>query len=147
MQNQICREFFSSLLKQKLDAIFIFDMLLPLTQSITKSVRDAKSKARSIIDKEFGSPISDVAGYGLRHSQLNEAEEVIKDSFKISQEGNLAKVVLETAKSSQTSLKKNFDINVEFESETIEKLQMISDLYSKGPIAVTENLIALTEGS
>ncbi len=132
-------------LKQKLDAIFVFDMTSPLIQSVRKSILAAKTKASDKINKEFGSPIRDAAGYGKKIGQLNQAQEKIEDPFKISHEGDLARVVLDMANNSQISLKENFDIEVEFDPDTVEKLQVIANLHSKGPIAVTESLIALTE--
>ncbi len=101
-----------------------------------------RANAQSKISVEFGNPISDIEGHNSRITQLNEIPASAGELFQISMEGNVALHVLEWAQCAKAKLKENFEIEITFPNGSISKLRQLSELYQRGPIEVTEELIA-----
>lgn len=132
-------------LKQSMDLYFKFDMILCQVEGIRKPILDGRGKARKIIDKEFGSPIKDSAGFSSRQGQLREIPEELENMFKIAQEDDLAARVLEWGEFCKKKLDENFSVKIEFDDEAVESLTDISRLHRAGPIEVTPELISRTK--
>lgn len=129
-------------LKESMDQYFIFDMVQPLYDEIRVALLAGRGKASTAIEKEFGSPIKDSAGYSLRLKRLQAFPEKVNDLFKVAQTDDVAAVVLKWGKSVQEMLEENYSITVEFDQEVVKSLREISLLHQAGPIEVTESLLS-----
>ena len=131
-------------LKRNMDQYFIFDLVLCQVGGMRKPIWDGRGKARKAIEKEFGSPIRDNAGYSCRFDQLRDIPENLDNMFEIAQEDDLAARVLDWGKVCKEKLKRDLSVIIELDDEAVVALIAISRLHSAGPIEVTPDLISRT---
>ena len=132
-------------LKSKMDEYFIFDMVHRVYEPVREAIHQGRVRAMGAIQEEYGSPIRDPEGFSNRRKQLSEVKGNLEDMFGIAQNGDLAAHVLEWANLSKSILLEKFDIEINFDKRSIEKLENISRAYSDRPITVTDELIGYTE--
>jgi hypothetical protein len=131
-------------LKRKMDSYFIFDIAMKFADQISNPIQTAISSASDKINKEFGSPITDADGYGKRLAQIHVVKPRLEDPFAIAKEGDLAAAVLKLATEAKTVLKRDFDLDVQFDQAVLTQLEELSSLRSRGPVVVTDALIELS---
>jgi hypothetical protein len=131
--------------KKAMDIYFFFDIVMKFANGVANPIQAAKAKASEIIDKEFGSPIKDAVGFQARMSQLHKVKTHLEDPFTIAQKGNLASALLNLATEAAEHLKKDFDLEIGFQQPALDQLQSLSNLYTKGPIEVTDSLLELSK--
>ncbi|MBS0237091.1 MAG: hypothetical protein JSR89_01555 [Proteobacteria bacterium] len=132
-------------LKQDLDGIFIFDICSPLSSAVRNSIEEAKSKAVAAMNKEFGSPIKDAAGYNRKCEKLNAVEYDIDDMFERAKHENIAQLILDRAATAEKLLKRDFSIDPVFDPVVLEKLRKIAELHKRRPLEITNDIIALAD--
>ena len=132
-------------LKDQMDAVFLFDILRLPYENIRKEILAGRAEARCKINEEFGSPIKDSEGFGLRHRQLGKVSEKIPDMFEISQKENLADCIVDWENSAKAALKEDFDVDLTFNDHDLDLLEEISTTYKDRPIKVTRRLIEVSE--
>ena len=133
-------------LKKKADDYFLFDICLANVDKIRDSIRAGQNNAREKISSEFGTPIKDLKGYGERLNQLGEIlDSPGKDLFEISQRENLAGKILSNAQHAKAKLKEYVEIEIEFDGQTVERLEHVKELYGNRPVDVTDELIKWTQ--
>ncbi|MBY6156466.1 hypothetical protein [Pseudooceanicola nitratireducens] len=130
-------------LKSNLDRVFLFDIVSTLYEPIRKAVSKSRQEAHSMIEKEFGSPITDLDGHSKRVSQLREIPADLRELYVMSMEGNVARDVLDWLTEAEGKLKEHFDLEIELPNEVVTELEKLSKLYQAGPIAVTDDLIEM----
>ena len=133
-------------LKKIMDQYFLFDMISPLYAKVRDAVWNGRASAREVISAEFGQPIEDVVGHSSRVKQLQEIPKDIKDIFELSQKENLAAVILNWGNVAKRELEDNFSVTIDLDIDVVKTLQKLSGLYNSGPLKVTEELIALSNG-
>lgn len=132
-------------LKRRMDGTFLFDVCVPLSQSMQSAIQNAKTKAQETINKAFGSPITDSAGYSERVKSLHSISYKMDDMYERAEHENIAQEILDKAKAASDSLRKNFAIEPKFDAEVIAKLEKVAALHNKRPIEITGELIALAD--
>ena len=130
-------------LKKTVDSVFLFDIVSNLSSSIVASISEGHRRAKDKIDKESGSPIRDNEGYRMRFDQLNEIEMGPKDLSTVSKTDDVALYVINWARDAQDKLRTHFEIEVELPEAELERLNSVSELYKRGPIEVTDELMSL----
>ena len=133
-------------LKAKIDHVFLFDMCHHQLSVITQAVQDARLSAHKQISEEFGSPISDVDGYGARIAQLNAITFDTEELFERMIRSNVPKELVAHAKAAIEAYDRNFGITLEFDQSALQNLERIAVWYDDKPVAVTTEMIALAEG-
>lgn len=141
--NELGQEIDFSDLKAQLDKVFLFDIVSTLYSPIRQAVATTRAEAKRMIQKEFGSPITDLDGHNKRQAQLREIPSDLKELFAMSMEGDIAHDVLVWTSEAQDKLKEHFGLVVDVPKENIATLQKLSRLYQAGPINVTDELIEL----
>ncbi len=130
-----------SKLKKEMDDYFLYDMTMNVYRQFQHPFSSAYAQARSDIEKEFGSVVSDHEGYGAKHAQLREASFKIEEPFKIAMSQNLAGIMRERALDCVTRFQEAFSIDVNLDEGLMARLAAISDLYASRPVEVTDELI------
>lgn len=125
------------------DEYFLFDMTWPEYDKIRRAILEGKRKANEVIEHEFGSPISDVAGHKLRMDQYRLISEEVDNPLETNTEFNFANACLSAWEDAKSRLKKDFNVEVadKIDPQTIKKLLVISRAYDERPVAVTPELI------
>lgn len=132
-------------LKREMDSYFIFDMCMNNHEGIQHAILQAQTAAQAVIKNEFGSPIMDASGYSKRNAQLTEIRDRVADPFEVAKRDNLAEAILKMADEAKYKMKAYFEVEIAYDEKEIARLQMISAVYKKRLIEVTEALISLTE--
>lgn len=132
-------------LKKNVDDYFLFDMCMRCADQIYRPIISGKAKARENLNKEFGSPITDVAGYNAKQAKLSSIVERLEDQFNTSKSANLARKILATGDSAKLQLRETFDVVIDFEGEAVQRLTSIAHLYDNRPVKVTDELISWAE--
>lgn len=130
-------------LKRKIDGIFIFDLCTPLESSVNETISKAKKEARKAIEIEFGSPITDVEGYGRKLQKLNAIGGFVDDAFHRSEYDNIAQEILGKASAAKISLQRDFSINVDFDPRVTQKLKRVAKLHDNRPLKIDDKLIEM----
>lgn len=132
-------------LKRKMDGIFIFDACTPLSSAVRQSLDNAKSKAREIISKEFGSPITDLDGYNKKTQMLNAITYPMEDMFHRSENENIAQDILDKARAADAALQRDFSISADLDQNVIQKLETLAKLHNQRPLRISDEMIALAD--
>lgn len=134
-------------LKAEVDSVFLFDFVTNQYEPIRAAVSKSRTQAQRMIQEEFGKPITDAEGYKNRCSQLREIPADLRDLFEMSAKGDVARDVLNWAAEAEAKLKEHFGLEIDLPNKNMSKLKSISELYQKGPIAITEKLIRWADGN
>ncbi|MHC2215499.1 hypothetical protein [Rhizobium leguminosarum] len=132
-------------LKKNVDDYFLFDMCMRCADQIYRPIINGKAKVREKLNKEFGRPITDVAGYDAKLEKLRLIVERLENQFNISKAENLARRILATGDAAKLQLKENFDVVIDFEGDAVQRLTAIAHLYDNRPVKVTDELISWAE--
>ena len=96
-------------LKRKVDSIFLFDMCMPLAESVCKSIERAKTTQANVIAQAFE---KDTEGKKKRISELSDIKSKVDDSFMVPERGNLADRIVQMAELARVKLKDTFSVMI-----------------------------------
>lgn len=128
-------------LKSRLIEIMIFDACCRLTSKIGETVRTGNQRISEQIKQKFGSPIRDAKAYGVEIQNLRKVAVNEKDLFIRSASENIAKTLLESAKSAQSAAKLYFGFEFGLEDNVVNDLQFLSELYERRPFELTPTIL------
>jgi len=131
-----------SQLKRDVDSAFIFDICLPLSQSLSRVVDEGKRQAREKLRNKYGSPITDSDGYNADLQVLNGIGGSLDNLFERAKTENIAREILDAARNAQQKLADAFAVQVAFEPEAAERLEAMAEIVKQRPISVTPELTA-----
>lgn len=132
-----------STLKTEVDHYFLTDMVWPAVDKVRLAIEDGKGRAMKTISAEFGSPIRDLERYRKRIEQYRAIRNTDDEPTPLSELGNRAESTLKVWNDARRGLKDQFGVEISTDSETLERLSLISKLYQSRPIRVTPELIEL----
>jgi hypothetical protein len=130
-----------SQLKNDVDSAFIFDICLPLSQSLNKSVEDGKRKARDQINQKYGSPITDSDSYNADIQSINGINVKFDNLFERAKSENIAQEILDATQDAKRKLA-TAGVEVAFEPQDVERLESMAKIIKRRPIAITSELTA-----
>lgn len=131
-------------LKRKMDGIFLFDMMQPLSSKLRTAVSSATTDANNLVSKEFGSPIRDAEGYGRRLAELRAIKFETKGLFERAERENIAQLLLDMAASAQQSLRESFGIDLSFDQDVLDELALIARWFDARPLEISEEMLVLS---
>ncbi len=134
-------------LKTELDAVFLFDLVSRPYGELQRVISDGHQKALVIINKEHGSPITDIEGYNKRYSELTQVLTEFERTIDNARKSDIAGDILSWAEDSKKRLKSNFDIEIEFDSDAIKNLKIISKASQQRPIEISDQLLSVEDTS
>ncbi|MDR3570664.1 MAG: hypothetical protein P4L81_00470 [Candidatus Pacebacteria bacterium] len=105
--------------KTALDNVFIFDICINASNSLLASYQDGKTQADGMIALRTGSPIINIELYNSEHEKLSAITFDRGDLFEKASTRNIARDLLNEARNAQRLFKLHFDINIDFDLETI----------------------------
>ena len=132
-------------LKKKVDHYFVFDMAHVQSREIISEISDAKRKAREKMNRKFGSPIQDVAGFSKETAELNKIQDSVAESFKYAASFDLAGKYLDIAEKAKFLLREGFGVEINYNEARLANLKTISDAYNSGPIVVSDKFMEMAE--
>ena len=128
-------------LKRDIDSAFIFDICLPLSASIRRTIDMARSEMANKIHEKFGSPVRDVEGINREINRLNAMQFRFDDLFERAKSENIARYILDTAASAKAKVYEDFDVLLEYKSHVIDRLEAMDKVIANRPIVVTPQLV------
>lgn len=129
-------------LKTQMDSIFAFDICLPLQRSVAATIDEAKRKAQDQVSKQFGSPVTNVAGYSAAQGQIGSVRSSVDSLFRRAQNENIARAILDVAEHAEAVLSASFSISPQFDPLVLDRLEHMATLLDHRPIVVTQELLS-----
>lgn len=128
-------------LKRDMDSVFIFDICLPLSESIRNTIDVARSDMVKNIEEKYGSPVRDIESITREIARLNAMQFSFDDLFERAKSENIARLILDTAASAKTRVREDFCVVLDYKTDVIERLEAMVRFIANRPIAVTPQLI------
>ena len=128
-------------LKRDLDTYFIFDAILSTYRRIANIVREGRQQAGKRVDEEFGSPITDAAGYAKRLEQLRSIQTDLGEPLDLIQKRELSSRLRSWFDSESKALKAHFDVEIALENDLLERLDKFEAIEALPTLEITDALI------
>ncbi len=129
-------------LKRLLDGFFVFDVIGKLSQSYSALLSKKKIEARKAVNEKFKDAQADPSTLALIR-RIENIQESIPDSYKVSENGNLAKQWLDMVEAARLTLEETAGVSLDFDAERLSLAKLLATQMENGGLKIDEKLLDL----